>query len=114
MIDNPSELQAQMKRHAAASNKYIQQRLQELVALDAVSALYVTKAVIDLATMLGNLAVPPDVYTANALEILGSAILHADKEVGVPDACKLVRAAGAAYDEAATRVKVEKDNDPWV
>ena len=113
-MTNPSELEAQMRRHAAASNKYIQQRLQELVALDVVSAIHVTKAVIDLATMLGKLATPPDVYTASALEIIGSAILHADAEVGVPEVCKLARAAGPAHDEALERVRAEKDNDPWV
>lgn len=110
---NKDDMADEMIQHATETNKYLSGKLQELIELDPQRALFVTESVRDVAAALGAAALPPDEYTAEALEILAGAIRKATEIVGTPETCKIARALGDRYRDTVQQMAAEKKDDPW-
>ena len=98
----------ELRKHASISNEYIKRELDKLITLDAKTASFVARSMIDIFTAFAKTALPPDEFSAKALHILADSISYANEAMGIKslETCQIAR-------EISLHKSSDFVDDPW-
>lgn len=105
----------ELLKHSEVSKEHMMAAMEAIK--DPKERLIVLTTLYRIAELFGKEAMPPDNYLATTLHILANGIEYANEEVGVPEACRLMRGLDNAVERILKHgdsdVPPAEEKDPW-